>query len=337
MGARRLPVVCEASAMATRMCPQCGSQYVASVRRCIDCDEMLVDQPSESAEGEATSSSTPLGDGDQVAYELAGWSNQLKVTLEGMLDKAGIRRVWEAGALVVPASDEAEVDVLVATVEGGDEVALATEVEQVAFEIEGLTADELVDLDARLIAAQIAHAWEDTGALLVAVDDEDVVAEMIDDVLSEEADEGGVDGLATHQALTELYVAVDKLLKDPTDGKLVRRYGAAAEQLDAGGCPTGCPAARGRVGRRDPRPARRAPGRGRWRRCLGRRRCARSRGRGGRRGRGGHRPGPARRPRASAPRTPPRGRLTTSNGSSPGWRTALVRARRRWGAGEGQR
>lgn len=239
MGARRLPVVCEASAMATRMCPQCGSQYVASVRRCIDCDEMLVDQPSESAEGEATSSSTPLGDGDQVAYELAGWSNQLKVTLEGMLDKAGIRRVWEAGALVVPASDEAEVDVLVATVEGGDEVALATEVEQVAFEIEGLTADELVDLDARLIAAQIAHAWEDTGALLVAVDDEDVVAEMIDDVLSEEADEGGVDGLATHQALTELYVAVDKLLKDPTDGKLVRRYGAAAEQLDAGGVPYG--------------------------------------------------------------------------------------------------
>ena len=30
--------------MATRICPECGAQYVASVRRCIDCDAMLVDE-----------------------------------------------------------------------------------------------------------------------------------------------------------------------------------------------------------------------------------------------------------------------------------------------------
>ena len=33
--------------MATRVCPNCGSQYVASVRRCIDCDVSLVDEVAE--------------------------------------------------------------------------------------------------------------------------------------------------------------------------------------------------------------------------------------------------------------------------------------------------
>ena len=29
---------CDTLAMATRICPDCGAQYVATVRRCIDCE-----------------------------------------------------------------------------------------------------------------------------------------------------------------------------------------------------------------------------------------------------------------------------------------------------------
>jgi len=216
--------------MATRVCPQCGSQYVASVRSCIDCDVALVDEVEPEAAEPATTAS-PLGDGDQIAYELEGWGNQLKVTLEGMLDQAGIRRVWESGALVVPAANEEEVDALVATVEGSDVVELDDDAPQVAFEIEGLGPDELADLDTRLIAAHLAHAWDEDGALLVAEADEEQAAAIVDEAVDGPADDE-LDGLVVQEALSGVYVAVDKLMKDSDDAKLRVRYVGAAAALD---------------------------------------------------------------------------------------------------------
>src|SRR5690606_19405587 len=119
---------------------------------------------------------------------------------------------------------EEAVDELIAAVEGGEGEELDAEVPQVAFEIDGVSADELTALDAELIAAHIPHAWQETGELLVPVDAEDQVAELIDAVLNPSEEEIAQDGLATHVALDALYVAVDKLGKDPADAKLVARY-----------------------------------------------------------------------------------------------------------------
>ncbi len=215
--------------MATRTCPTCGAQYVATVRRCIDCDVALVDEVRPGRpEGEepAGSSAAPLGDGDQVGYELEGWGNQLKVTLEGMLDRAGINRAWEAGALVVAATDEDAVDDLIATLEGGEVEDLDDDEPQVALEIEGLDADAADDLDARLIAGAVAHAWTDDGALLVRETDEEKVLALIDEVF--EADPEADDGFAAQQARSDLFVAVDRLVRDPHDQKLATAYRAAA-------------------------------------------------------------------------------------------------------------
>ena len=223
--------------MATRVCPECGSQYVASVRRCIDCDVMLVDEVG--AEGEALASvATPRGEGDQIVYELEGWGNQLRVTLAGMLDLNGIPYVWEVGALVVAAPHEDAVDELIAAVEGGEPEELDDDAPQIAFEIDGISADELVELDAELIAAHIPHAWQETGELLVPEESEEAVAAIIDVVLNGDEDDEE-DGLATHAALDALYVAVDKLGKDPSDAKLVNRYVDAAEGLSGLGVPYG--------------------------------------------------------------------------------------------------
>lgn len=223
--------------MATRVCPQCGSQYVASVRRCIDCDVMLIDEVG--AEGEVLATvATPLGEGDQIAYELDGWGNQLRVTLSGMLDLNEIPHVWEVGALVVAAPHEEAVDELIAAVEGGEAEELDEDAPQVAFEIDGITADELAALDAELIAAHIPHAWQETGELLVPADSEDAVATLIDEVLNP-VEVAETDGLATHAALDALYVAVDKLVKDPADQKLIGRYTDASSGLDGLGVPYG--------------------------------------------------------------------------------------------------
>lgn len=223
--------------MATRVCPTCGSQYVASVRRCIDCDVMLVEEAREE-EAPSADARAVEADGDLIAYELEGWGNQLKVTLRGMLEREGIPNVWEPAALLVPASFEDQVDELVATVEGGEAEELPADVAQIAFEVEVLSPDELADLDARLIADHIRHAWTEEGELLVAEDDEEAVAAIIDEVLDGEG-EAGDDGLALHAALDALYVAVDKLMKDPADAKLVGRYVDAVDGLDGLGVPYG--------------------------------------------------------------------------------------------------
>jgi hypothetical protein len=211
---------------------------VASVRRCIDCDAMLIDEVGPEGEVVAATA-TPLGEGDQIAYELDGWGNQLRVTLSGMLDLHGIAHVWEVGALVVAAPHEEQVDELIAALEGSEGEELDPDVPQVAFEIQDVSADELVALDAELIAAHIPHAWQETGELLVPVESEEDVAGIIDAVLNPPEEDATGDGLATHEALDALYVAVDKLGKDPSDQKLVARYTAAAEGLEGLSVPYG--------------------------------------------------------------------------------------------------
>ena len=229
--------------MATRSCPACGAQYVASVRRCIDCDEVLTDEPRATPSGDdgddggdAGRIGLPVGEGDQIGYELDGWGNQLKVSLDGMLDQAGIRRVWEAGALVVPAEFEEEVDALIATVEGHDVDDLDEAEEQVAFEIEDLDAETAAELDAQLIARGLPHAWSDDGELLVAAAHEDEVSFLIDTLLEALADEeadvlDSDDGLAANEALSELYLVLDRLVSSPHDAKLAERLGAVASTI----------------------------------------------------------------------------------------------------------
>lgn len=209
---------------------------MASVRRCIDCEVVLVDETSPS--GAIESTAAPVGEGDRVSYELDGWGNQLKVSLEGMLDKAGILRVWEVGALIVSADDTDTVDSLIATVEGRDVEDLVEMEEQLAFEIEGLDAEGAAELDARLIAAGIVHAWSEEGELLVALDDEDRVTEIVEAVVEGEVD-GEVDGLAANQALSDLFLALDRLMRAPDDQKLIGRFAAAAEPLGPMGVPYG--------------------------------------------------------------------------------------------------
>ena len=228
--------VCEAAPMATRTCPDCGAQYVASTLRCTDCGVGLVD-----GDDGATAAASPA-DGEQVGYELDGWGNELKVTLEGMLAKAGIRRVWESGALVVSAADEEVVDALIATVEGSE--ADVDEAEpRVAFEIEDLGPDDQEEIEARLLAAGIAHAWDDEGALVVAETDEEEVTAVVEAVLDDDDEEAGGDGLAATETLSDLYVAVDRLVKDPSDQKLATAYRAVVPRVEALGVPYGFGAA----------------------------------------------------------------------------------------------
>jgi hypothetical protein len=213
--------------MATRTCPNCGTQYIATVRRCIDCDATLVDDVVPRS---ATEEVTVADDDDRrmVHLTLPNWGNQLKVTLEGMLDRQGIPRAWEAGDLVVPAARRDEVRDLIAAVEGSETPELAEDATMVALEIEGLDAAGLEELDGRLLATSVAHAWTDDGELLVAEADEEQVLILIQEVFDEEVADPGFDSA---EALTTLYLATDRMVKRIGDRKTETTFVQAARRV----------------------------------------------------------------------------------------------------------
>ncbi|MCB0977213.1 MAG: hypothetical protein KDB02_07100 [Acidimicrobiales bacterium] len=216
--------------MATRSCPSCGTQYVATVRRCIDCGSTLVDDTTTATAADAKSA-TGSDDRGQIGYELPGWGNQLKVALEGMLEKEGVPRVWEATVLLVPAEFEDTVDGLIEAVEGREVPEPDEDEPLVALEIEGLDQDTVDALEARLMAEGVPHLWSDEGDLLLGEDDEEKVLALIDAVF-DEVEEGGGSSVDSQAVLSGLYVAVDRLMKRPDDEKLRRAFRTAAEPID---------------------------------------------------------------------------------------------------------
>ena len=185
-----------------------------------------------------------VGEGaDQVAYDNDDWDSGTHAMLSSLLRAEGIAFVWEAGTLVVNAADEERVDVLVEQVEISTLPPLDPTAPKVVYEIDGWTDEQRGALAEQLLAAGIAHRWDDDENLVVLEDDEgavDPLVDMVDDGALEgdddedEDEEGGeVDGLAAQEAMSDLFVAADRLTHDPDDGTAVRTLTTAAERVEA--------------------------------------------------------------------------------------------------------
>jgi len=180
---------------------------------------------------------------DQVAYDNDDWDSGTHAMLSSLLRAEDIAFVWEAGTLVVNADDEERVDVLVEQVEISTLPPLDPTAPKVVYEIDGWTDEQRGALAEQLLAAGIAHRWDDDENLVVLEDDEgavDPLVDVIDDGALEgdddedEDEEGGeVDGLAAQEAMSDLFVAADRLTHDPDDGTAVRTLTAAAERVEA--------------------------------------------------------------------------------------------------------
>jgi len=241
--------------MSVRTCPSCGSEYLASVERCVDCDVELVDSPiAEEADADAQAT---LVDGDQLTYELIGYANETKVYLDGMLTQAGVPHVWQAGDLVVRAVDRSVVDRLVEEASALEEPLEPDD--EIVFEVVGFDEGQRSDLDAMLQTEDIEHSWDEQGDLVVRAADEDRAAAILDridmadeltaeeveasgDEDTEDTEDGGGgedDGLAAQDTMSDLFVVVDKLMKDPDDGGLHASLAASARRIGDLGTPFG--------------------------------------------------------------------------------------------------
>jgi hypothetical protein len=204
-------------------CALCGSEYLAGVAACADCLVPLVDNPPLPG--------SEVGDeeGEQIAYEYDDLDADGRFAIDRVLAGAGIVHAWEGTTLVVAPYDEDEVDRLLDAAADEmdddappdvDDALLDDDAEQVIYEIEDWDAERRTELDGRLEAEGIAHAFDETGDLVVLAADEERVDAIVDEVEFPDqlpADDSGAGGLEAVDAVGNLFVATDRLVHDPGD------------------------------------------------------------------------------------------------------------------------
>lgn len=236
--------------MATKMCPECGAEYVARASVCADCDVELVGgtdvDPQDVGE--------PQKGGDQVAYELGDWSVESRTLLDQLLVGEVVPHVWESGTLVVDAANETRADRLVDQVEATEQPTLDPDADRVVYELDGWSEDRRSQLAEALTSDGIAHGWDADDNLVVVADDQDHTDAVVDrvstadqievDPQQESADaeaEAVVSGASANTAsadaetvMSDLFVAADRLMhkpKDRGDAHTFTNAAAAAAEL----------------------------------------------------------------------------------------------------------
>ena len=180
--------------------------------------------------------------GEWLAYELHEWSLESRVMLQQLLTVDKVVHSWQGTTLMVHESLEEKVDSLVDEVEETEKAKEATsrpigpEDSLTAFELAEWSEALRSELVERLVQARVPHILDNEGDtaeadadqetepgevcdLLVREADEDRVELVIDDLLAreEEAQFEELDGLEVNTLLSDLFVACDRLRRDPGD------------------------------------------------------------------------------------------------------------------------
>ncbi len=200
-------------------CFQCGTGYAAEVAACVECGVATVDQPPTDAAdvGEAGE--------DQLEYDLHEYSSESRSMMESLLLGGDVAHAWQGAVLVVREVDEEQVDEFVAAVQRAAAPVLPPDEPRVAYEIAGFDDDYLGRLTDALDAAGIAYGYDDEGDLEVAAADEARVDGLFDklagdDGAKEPGEFGvGLHGVDAHEVLSRLFVASDRLQRNPRDRK----------------------------------------------------------------------------------------------------------------------
>lgn len=252
--------------MTVKVCPECDAEYVMSATACADCgaglvvsdpDEMDAEMAEEAAEADDRGAADLAGDevddepvGEQIAYEFEDWDNASRVLLDQLLTGQEILHVWEATTLVVRADDEDVVDELVEQVEISNQPTLDPDKESVVYELSEWPDEKRTALSESLTEAGVPFGYDEDDDLVVHAEDEERVEAVLDQVDfnfsldaedvagdgegtedSEESDDDG-DGLAAQDALSELFLASDRLMHDADDHEGVLSLADAARMVE---------------------------------------------------------------------------------------------------------
>lgn len=167
-------------------------------------------------------SSHQESDDDEVAYELHEWAGEARLVLDQLLTARSVAHVWQGATLVVRAVDEIEVDAAVDEAEAAANPTLDQDAEKVVYETTGWGGDEQTAFSDFLGRLGVAHEFDDHGDLVVEAADEEAVETALDAFQVMLDDRPELEGLDANGLLTAVFVACDRLRRDPHDDAGVR-------------------------------------------------------------------------------------------------------------------
>lgn len=162
----------------------------------------------------------------KVHYDLTAWSFDHRAELAEALAEAEIPHYWDGEELVVPEVVEEAADAMFEQLEaelGPFPVGLDADDPSVEYGLDEWSDTDRSTLTEALVDAEIPHRWDAT-TLLVAADAEEDVDELLDAIEAGElgpVDDGGANE-PPEGALSDIFLAANKLAKDPFDVKARR-------------------------------------------------------------------------------------------------------------------
>lgn len=158
----------------------------------------------------------------KVHYDLSAWSIDNRAELAEALADVELPHFWDDDELVVPEEAEEVTDAMFARLEaklGPFPIGLDDDAESVEYGLDEWTQDDRQTLTDAMVEAEIPHRWV-ADTVVVAADAEETVDELLDAIESGEL--GSPDDGANEPpdgALSDIFLAANKLAKDPFDAK----------------------------------------------------------------------------------------------------------------------
>ncbi len=157
----------------------------------------------------------------KVHYDVSGWNFDQRAELSEALAEAELPHVWEDEEVVVPEIVEPQVDALFEELDkilGPFAIVLADDAESTEFGLDEWSDADRSILTESLIASEVPYRWDGT-TVVVATDAEDAVDDLLDAIEAGELlGDGGDATLAPPDgALSTMFLAADRLAKDPMD------------------------------------------------------------------------------------------------------------------------
>ncbi|MFN3255640.1 MAG: hypothetical protein ACE37B_08085 [Ilumatobacter sp.] len=160
----------------------------------------------------------------KVHYDLGAWTFDQRAELSEALADNDLPHAWDGDELIVPEIVEEATDAMFELLEsqiGPFPITLDVDAESTEFGLDEWTPGDRTVLTESLVESEIPHRWEGT-TLLVASDAEEAVDDLLDAIEAGElmsADDSNIGNEPPDGVLSDLFLAADKLAKDPFDAK----------------------------------------------------------------------------------------------------------------------
>ena len=172
----------------------------------------------------------------KVHYDVDAWTFDQQAELSEAMAEAFIPHGWDGTEMVVPESHESRVDDIFERLEqelGPFPFRLADDEASTEFNLDEWTDGDRKVLTESIVDSEVPHRWEGF-TVVVAADAEDAVDDLLDAIEGGElmsADESGVNE-PPEGTLSTLFLAADKLAKDPLDAKSRKQLIELHEVID---------------------------------------------------------------------------------------------------------